>query len=86
VFDRTDGVGLVPKNFFVDALGVPEVEVAMERCEDTDGDGGKAGPPGYCRYERGEAGGPSNRLDTDAEANRGRVGDEVEREDVDGEV
>ena len=87
VFDRTDGADLVVKNFFVDALGVPE-EVAIDRLEDTDGEGGKAGPPGYCRYELGEAGGPSNRLDAEAEANRPRVGDEVVVDDVDcdGEV
>ena len=53
---------------------MPE-EVAIDRLEDTDGDGGKAGPPGYCRYESGEAGGPSNRLDAEGEANRCRVGD-----------
>jgi hypothetical protein len=85
VFDRTDGVDLVGKNFFVDALGVPE-EVAIDRLEDTDGEGGKAGPPGYCRYECGEAGGPSNRFVTEAEANRCRVGDEEVVDDVEGEV
>ena len=72
------------KNFFVDALGVPE-EVATDRLEDTDGEGGKAGPPGYCRYEPGEAGGPSNRLDAEAEANCGLLG-EVVVDDVEGEV
>jgi hypothetical protein len=85
VFDRTDGVDLVGKNFFADALGVPE-EVAIDRLEDTDGDGGKAGPPGYCRYKCGEAGGPSNGLDAEAEANLCRVGEEVEGDDVEGEV
>jgi len=40
VFDRTDGADLVGKNFFVDALGVPENDVASERFEDTDGEGG----------------------------------------------
>ena len=86
VFDRTDGADLAGKNFFEDALGAPEDDVARERFEDTDGEGGKAGPPGYCRYECGEAGGPSNRFVTEADASRGRVGEEVEREDVEGEV
>jgi hypothetical protein len=86
VFDRTDAVDLAPKIFFVDALGAPEDDVASERFEDNDGEGGKAGPPGYCRYECGEAGGPSNRLDAEAEANRCRVGEEVDRDEVDGEV
>jgi hypothetical protein len=85
VFDRTDGADLLGKNFFVDALGVPE-EVAIDRLEDTDGEGGKAGPPGYCRYECGEEGGPSNSFDAEADANRCRVGDEVEGDDMDGEV
>ena len=63
------------------ALDVPEV-VAIDRLEATDGDGGKAGPPGCCRYECGEAGGPSNRLDVEAEVNRCLVG-EVERDNDD---
>jgi len=61
---------------------VPE-EVAIDRLEDTDGDGGKAGPPGCCPYECGEAGGPSDGLDAEAEVNRCRVGDDLEREVVD---
>lgn len=47
-FDLTEGADLAPKNFFVGGLGVPE-EVARERLEDTEGEGGKAGPPVCCR-------------------------------------